>query len=90
MPASVTIFTRPMSPVRLDMGAAAEFLAHPGDGHQAHLLTVFFLEHGHGAAGQGLGHGHGAGLHRQVLHHRRVQVQLDVLQFLGGDGRQSG
>ena len=48
-----------------DVGAAAQFFADPGDGHQARLIPVLFLEKGHGALVYGLGHGLDAGFHRQ-------------------------
>ena len=84
---SLTILSRPISPVRRDMGAAAQLdgisVAGPfAVGVHAHdddadLLAVFLAEQRQRALGDGLVGRHEMGLDRRVLHDHGVDQVLD-------------
>ena len=80
---SETILKTPMSPVRRDVRAAAEFLAEIGDGDDANLLAIFFAEQRHGAGGDGLIDRHHVGGDLRVAEDLLVDEALDFGDFGG-------
>ena len=91
---SLTILSRPISPVRRDMGAAAQLdgisvagaLALGVDAHadDAHLIAIFLAEQRQRAFGDGLVGRHEMGLDRRVLHDHGVDQILDPPDLVMG------
>ncbi len=67
--ASDVITNGPISPVRDDVGAAAELLREVAGAHHAHALAVLLLEQAHRPALGGLLAAHDLPLDRLVLGH---------------------
>ena len=86
-PASSVILNRPMSPVREDVGAAAELDRVP-HAHHADVVAVFLAEERDGAPALGLGDRQHLGLGGDVAQHLRVDQVLDLLPLSAVSGAQ--
>ena len=87
---SETILKTPISPVRRDVRAAAEFLAEVGDGHDADLVAILLAEQRHGAGGDRLIDRHHVGGDLRVAQDLLVDETLDFDDFGRDRARRNG
>jgi hypothetical protein len=88
-PPSERILKKPMSPVRCDVGAAAQF-ARAADVHHADAVAVLLAEQRHGAGLHRVVEGHHAGARLGVGEDLAVDDLLDGADLVGGHRRLVG